>query len=148
MDAFESDPKIAVVGPSTSRSATKQKIRRAECCRKYWTNSQIYSFAARYVLKRSRRVIVDLPVVGGFAFFIRRSTWEELGGFDINLPHYGNESELCRRLSRAGYRVVWTQNSYIHHLGESTYSRKMFTDELQNIRLRARDYILRRYGAD
>lgn len=57
----------------------------------------------------------------GFALFIRRSLWEQAGGFDQRLPDYGNEMELCRRIAEEGYRLVWIRNSYIHHFGQQSY---------------------------
>jgi len=140
-EAFDSDPRIAVTGPTTSRASTKQTIRRAEYCRHYWTASQIYAFAERYISKQQPRSWVDLPAVDGFAFFIRRTIWEEVGGFDPRLLDYGNETELCKRLSKRGFRIIWTQNSYIHHFGEATYSRFMSTNEILQKRITARDYI-------
>lgn len=140
-EAFGSDPRIAVTGPSTSWTASKQSIRRAEYCRNYWTNNQIYMFAKKYLSKQSPMSWVDLPMVGGFAFFIRRSIWEEFGSFDSRLTDYGNETELCKRLSKTGFRIIWTQNSYIHHFGEATYSRIMSTNEIRQKRIAARDYI-------
>lgn len=140
-EAFDSDPRIAVTGPTTSRASTKQTIRRAEYCRHYWTASQIYAFAERYISKQQPRSWVDLPAVDGFAFFIRRTIWEEVGGFDPRLLDYGNETELCKRLSKRGFRIIWTQNSYIHHFGEATYSRFMSTNEIRQKRITARDYI-------
>jgi len=145
-EAFKSDPQIAVTGPSTSCSSTKQRIRRAEYCRQYWTNSQIYAFAKKYISDLPPRAWIDLPRVDGFAFFIRRSLWQELVGFDPNLPDYGNEVELCKRLSVRGFRIVWTQNSYIHHIGEASYSQIMSTDERTHRRIAGRDYINRVYG--
>jgi len=140
-EAFDSDPRIAVTGPTTSRASTKQTIRRAEYCRHYWTASQIYAFAERYISKQQPRSWVDLPAVDGFAFFIRRTIWEEVGGFDPRLLDYGNETELCKRLSKRGFRIIWTQNSYIHHFGEATYSRFMSTNDIRQKRITARDYI-------
>jgi len=140
-EAFDSDPQIAVTGPTTSRASTKQTIRRAEYCRHYWTASQIYAFAERYISKQQPRSWVDLPAVDGFAFFIRRTIWEEVGGFDPRLLDYGNETELCKRLSKTGIRIIWTQNSYIHHFGEATYSMIMSTNEIRQKRITAKDYI-------
>ena len=140
-EAFDSDPQIAVTGPTTSRASTKQTVRRAEYCRHYWTNNQICAFAEKYISKQQPRSWVDLPAVDGFAFFIRRIIWEEFGGFDPKLMDYGNETELCKRLSKTGFRIIWTQNSYIHHFGEATYSRFMSTKEIRQKRIAARDYI-------
>ena len=140
-EAFDSDPRIAVTGPTTSWTATKQAIRRAAYCRNYWTNSQIYAFAKKYISNLPPRTRIELPYVGGFAFFVRRELWNDFGGFDEKLPDYGNETELCKRLSIGGFRIVWTQNSYIHHFGEASYGRIMNKNNIQQKRIAANDYI-------
>jgi GT2 family glycosyltransferase len=140
-EAFDSDRRIAVTGPTTSWASTKQTVRRAGYCRHYWSNSQIYAFAEKYISKQQPRLWVDLPAVDGFAFFIRRAVWEEFGGFDTKLPDYGNETELCRRLSKAGFRIIWTQNSYIHHFGQGSYASVMSPEMLKERREAAQAYI-------
>ncbi len=140
-EAFDSDPRIAVTGPSTSWAATRQTIRRAEYCRNHWTNNQIYAFAKKYISNQTHQGQVELPTVGGFAFFIRRELWNELGGFNVNLPDYGNEAELCKRLSNRGLRIVWTQNSYIHHFGQNSYGKIITPSEMMQRRLTAKAYI-------
>lgn len=139
-EAFDAEPSIAVTGPSTSWAWSKQTLLRAEYCRLYWTNEQIYAFALKYVSKLPPRSWVFVPEVTGFALFIRRKLWDQLGGFDQNLSDYGNESELCRRLLRRGFRIVWTQNSYIHHFGQGSYSSKGLK-EIRKRRLEATKYI-------
>jgi len=120
--AFEFDSKIVVTGPSTSWASTKQVIPKAKHCRHYWNDFQIFAFAQKYVEAHKHSDWVDLPEISGFAFFIRREVWENFGGFDENLPDYGNETELCIHLSKSGCRLVWTPNSYIHHFGKLSYS--------------------------
>jgi len=127
-EAFDSNPRIAVTGPSTSRTATQQTIKRADYCRHYWTNDQIYAFAHKYISNRPPKIQINLPFVGGFAFFIRSKLWNEFGGFDRNLPDYGNEVELCKRLKKRGFHIVWTQNSYIHHFGKGSYGQILNPD--------------------
>jgi GT2 family glycosyltransferase len=140
-EAFDSDPRIAVTGPTTSWTATKQKIHRAMHCRHYWTNSQIYAFAKKYISNLPPRANVDLPCVGGFAFFVRRELWNDFRGFDEKLRDYGNETELCKRLSIRGFRIVWTQNSYIHHFGQASYDTVMNKETVKKRRLVAKAYI-------
>ncbi len=144
-DAFETDPLIGVNGPSTSYSATEQMIPRAMHCRHYWSDAQINAFANKYVRKLKPRAWLDISEAGGFACFIRRSLWQDLGGFDSNLPDYGNESEFCRRVLRRGMRVVWTRNSYIHHFGHQSYGRIGNEFIWQRSRA-ARDYILQKHS--
>jgi GT2 family glycosyltransferase len=119
--AFEGDPKIGVIGPSTSMSGTMQQAPVAFYCRHYWSDAQIVAFASRCAATCAEPLLVDLEWISGFALCIRRSLWEMLGGFDPNLPDYGNEVDLCRRGSNAGFRNVWVRNSYIHHLGRQSY---------------------------
>lgn len=140
LEAFEAEPRIAVTGPSTSWAATSQMIERACHCRHYWSDRQIFSFAQQYVSSRPPKSWVDLPIVSGFAFFIRRNIWNEFAGFDKKLSDYGNESELCERLTRAGWRITWTQNSYIHHFGEQSYG-QMGRSEVRRRRLASKAYI-------
>lgn len=120
--AFETDPRIAVTGPSTSWAFTKQVVQEAKLCRHYWNDCQIFAFAQKYIKAQKYSKLVDLTEISGFAFFIKRKVWNDFGGFDENLPDYGNETELCIRLSKSGWRLVWTPNSYIHHFGKMSYS--------------------------
>jgi GT2 family glycosyltransferase len=123
VQAFENNPEIGVAGPSTSSAKTQQALPLADFARHYLNDSQICAFASQLSAECAGLILTDLPWVSGFAFLIRRSLWEQLGGFDRNLPDYGNEIELCRRISATGCRVVWVRNSYIHHLGGASYSK-------------------------
>lgn len=142
--AFEQAPSIGVVGPSTSYAHGPQIVSRALHCRHYWSNDQIWCFAEKYVAKHQQELIVDLPMVGGFAFFVRRTAWDLLSGFDKNLPDYGNETEFCQRVTQAGLQIVWTRASYIHHLGSASYGRTFGLSEIQRRCLDAKAYIQRK----
>ncbi|OGO13696.1 MAG: hypothetical protein A2Y53_04360 [Chloroflexi bacterium RBG_16_47_49] len=139
--ALQSDPRVGVVGPSTSRTSTQQTIRRAESCRFYWTDGQIDEYAFRHTTQNQEAAPVDMEYVGGFAFIVTRSAWTESGGFDPHLPNYGNEVDLCRRLKGRGYRILWTRSSYIHHLEESSFQQHFTSEELHHQRVMASSYI-------
>jgi GT2 family glycosyltransferase len=119
--AFEDNPNIGVAGPSTSFSKNPQALPVAFSARFYLNDSQICDYARRLLAGCSGTVLKDLPWVCGFALFIKLSLWQQLGGFDRNIPDYGNENELCTRVLGVGYRVVWIRNSYIHHFGAASY---------------------------
>jgi O-antigen biosynthesis protein len=129
--AFDESAEVAVAGPSTSYTPTRQCVWRALHCRHYWTDEQIWDFADKYVRKRKGCPIVDLPMVGGFAFFVRRCVWDQLGGFDKLLPDYGNETDFCRRARAADFRIVWSKGSYIHHLGSESYGMTLGLGEIR-----------------
>ena len=120
-EAFEQDERIGVVGPSTNNSRNPQTQRLATVFSSRWSDGQICAFARHLLTGCREPLFVDLAFISGFAFFIRRGLWEKAGGFDRNLPDYGNETELCSRIARLGYRMVWVRNSYIHHFGQRSY---------------------------
>ena len=138
---FGDSPQIAVVGPSTSHTPTPQIVLRAHHCRHYWSDEQIWCFAEQYVARHRKEPVVDLPYAGGFAFFVRRAVWDEMGGFDKHLPDYGNELEFCRRLTQRSLRIVWSKASYIHHLGNESYGRTIGLAEIQGRSLQTLSYI-------
>jgi GT2 family glycosyltransferase len=144
--AFESSPQMAVVGPSTSYTVGPQLVLRACHCRRYWTDEQIWRFAEKYVARQKKQPLVDVPFVGGFAFFIRRSVWDALDGFDKNLPDYGNELEFCQRVKRAGLQIAWTKESYIHHLGNESYGKAIGLDTIKKRSLDALAYTQKKHG--
>lgn len=121
-EVFECDQDVGVAGPSTSNAGNLQILPLAAGLRDYWNDNQICVFANRLLTECPPPIVMDLPWASGFALFIRRALWERLGGFDRNLPDYGNEEELCRRVREAGYRTVWIRNCYIHHFGRQSYA--------------------------
>lgn len=145
-EAFEMDPQVGMVGPSSSLSGNEQQVPLASYCRHYWNDSQICAFARDLVANCPDPRWVDLPWVSGFALFVRRDLWEEMGGFDPNLPDYANEVEFCRRASNLGYRSVWVRNSYIHHLGRQSYGPEG-EETIWPRERAARRYVARKYGA-
>ena len=140
--AFEEDPTIGVAGPSTSCAGTAQALPLANFTRHHLNDSQICGYASSLLVEQSGSTLAELPEISGFAFFIRRSLWNQLGGFDRNLPDYRNETELCKRVLDTGYRSVWVRNSYIHHLGGTSYNR-VLGEESVWARIRAADEYLR-----
>jgi GT2 family glycosyltransferase len=145
-EAFESDPRIGLAGPSTSRSGNKQTLSVAADCRFEWSDNQICAFARRLQRVSIEPSIVDLPWIAGFAFFIRRTLWRELGGFDQNLTDYGNEFEFCRRAVITGHRIVWVRHGYIHHFGQQSYAQVMSMNEIQQRKLEGARYAYRKHS--
>jgi N-acetylglucosaminyl-diphospho-decaprenol L-rhamnosyltransferase len=59
--------------------------------------------------------------VSGACFLVRRSAYEQIGGFDEAYFMYVEEVDLCWRLGRAGWRVVYLPTAEVTHLqGVST----------------------------
>jgi GT2 family glycosyltransferase len=140
-EVFESDPKIAVVGPMTNTESIQRASRLAGYCGDYWTNGQIYSYAERFISRQPPRNWLDVDHINGFAYFMPLPVWREFGGFHPDLPDYGNETELCHRILAKGYRIVLTRHAYIHHFGEKSIGKVMTREEIQAVRRAAQELI-------
>ncbi len=61
-------------------------------------------------------VVRDVDYVTGAALAMRRSLLEETGGLDEDFfPAYYEEVDLCLRVRRAGYRVVYVPDAVLVH---------------------------------
>jgi len=61
------------------------------------------------------RIIRDCSAVTAACAMIRRSVFEDLGGFDENLKVAFGDIDLCLRIREKGYRVVYTPYAVLHH---------------------------------
>ncbi|MHA7816235.1 MAG: glycosyltransferase [Pseudohaliea sp.] len=58
----------------------------------------------------------DVDYVSGACLMVRRSLWDELGGFDERFaPAYYEDADLCFAVRAAGYRVVYQPASRVFH---------------------------------
>jgi GT2 family glycosyltransferase len=131
-EVFDTDSSVGIAGPCTSSSGNEQTLDIASKCCLYWNDSQICAFAERLTIAPLQPPTFELPWIGGFALFIRRSLWETVGGFDRNLKNYLNDVELCKRVTNLGYRAVWVRSAYIHHLGNQSHPRIASRTEVQS----------------
>ena len=68
-----------------------------------------------------RDSVREVDIVVGCFFLLRRSLWEELGGFNNKYFMYGEEADMCLRAAKLGYRPMVTPDAQIMHLvGAST----------------------------
>jgi hypothetical protein len=89
---------------------------------------------------------VDLFWASGATMLMRMSALRKVGGFDERFFNYMEEIDLCFRLHRAGYRVVFTPKSYVYHKVAATLSRKpikkRFWEHRNNILMIIKNYPL------
>ncbi len=80
------------------------------------------SFFSRYLLTyldRDREQDVD--ALSGSCMMVKRQLLDELGGFDGDYFMYGEDLDLCYRIKRKGYRIIYHPDTLIVHFkGEST----------------------------
>jgi N-acetylglucosaminyl-diphospho-decaprenol L-rhamnosyltransferase len=60
----------------------------------------------------------------GAVFLVRANTWEQLGGYNEARRMYGEDSDLCWRTGRLGWRIWFCAESEFVHLGNATGSRR------------------------
>ena len=128
VQAFQNDPQIGAAGPSSSFAGESQTLPLACSMRFSMNDHDIFHYAKRLLHTKTSSVLTDLPWISGFAFFVRRSLWEQLDGFDRDLPDYGNDVELSMRILETGHRIVWVRTSYIHHFGSLSYGNRLGDD--------------------
>jgi GT2 family glycosyltransferase len=75
-----------------------------------------------------RDSVRDVEIVSGCFLLIRRSLWNQLGGFDARFVMYGEDADLCIRARAAGARCVVDPGArVIHHAGASESDRGLQT---------------------
>jgi GT2 family glycosyltransferase len=57
----------------------------------------------------------DVSCVTAACMMIRRSVFQDLRGFDEQLPIAFNDVDLCVRIRAAGWRIIWTPTVELYH---------------------------------
>lgn len=74
----------------------------------------------------------EVEVVTGCFMLVRREVIEKVGGFDEAYFFTGEEADWCRRIGRAGWKLMFTPSARIIHLdGATSKSLGWRTDALQ-----------------
>jgi GT2 family glycosyltransferase len=71
----------------------------------------------------------QIPFLSGCFMFLRRSVFEEIGGFDKSYFLYMEDVDLCRRIAAAGELLYWpaARVTHVHQRGSHTSIKLMFT---------------------
>lgn len=84
----------------------------------------------------------ETDAVPGSAFMIIKEVFDEVGQFDENFFLYFEESDLCKRVGEAGYKMFFIpQASVVHHVGKSTPK----TKKVKKIFNQSRFYYFRKH---
>lgn len=62
--------------------------------------------------------IVD--AVTGACLLTKKSLFEEVGGFDENLPYAYNDVDYCLKIKNTGHEVMWTPDALLYHYESKT----------------------------
>jgi len=79
----------------------------------------------------------DIFWATGACMFVRAKCFHEVGGFDADFWAHMEEIDLCWRLKNRGYRIVYTSESTVYHVGGGTLSydnpRKLYLNFRNNL---------------
>jgi GT2 family glycosyltransferase len=85
----------------------------AEHAHRYWPGA-----SSGYAHRLS--VVQELSAVTGACLMMRRSVFKQVGGFDERYVIACNDIDLCLRVRRHGYRVLWTPFAELFHHEQKT----------------------------
>jgi GT2 family glycosyltransferase len=106
VDAFEANPQLAIVSPTT-----------------LYPNEP----------PPAKTGVIDTASVPGCALMIRRTAWNDLGGFDDTFFLYWEDTDLCWRAWNAGWRVVESFDSLVYHSrGGSSGAHNWVGEQIRN----------------
>lgn len=114
IECAESDLRIASVNPLTNY-ASQIAVPMAP-------GANFYSMD--WILnKRLPKHYPDVVTGVGFCMLLRRAALEKVGLFDeVYGRGYGEESDLCMRLTTQSYRTVVADNVYVYHKGRGSFT--------------------------
>ncbi len=72
-------------------------------------NKDEYGFMGRLIY------VQNLSAVTGACMMIRRSIWDGVGGLDERFAVAFNDVDICMKIRKAGYLIVWTPYSELYH---------------------------------
>ena len=82
-------------------------------------------FFGRYHMKSwDRSYAREVDVISGCFFMIRKEVIDKVGAFDADFWFFGEETDLCQRISKAGWKIVFAPVGEIIHYG-SVSARKL-----------------------
>lgn len=119
--ALESDESTAGVGP-LSNAASWQSVPRTKLANGSWSTNRLRDPAdlvrySRLVERLSEAAFPEVPLLNGFCTLFRRAAVAKVGYFDVSSfpTGYGEENDLCVRLTSAGFRLRVADNTFVQH---------------------------------
>lgn len=87
-----------------------------------------------------------MPLLTGAALMCRRMAFEKVGGFDENIFLYHEDDDLCLRLTRAGWSLIYEPDAEVAHAGGQSSNRSNLMARFKSEqRLLSLAYISRKY---
>jgi len=116
-EKFEKNEEISVIGP---RLITGKDKTQEWCAGKEFTfwrliKNNFSIIESKEIWESKNETLADW--VSGAAFFVKKEIFYKIGGFDENFFMYFEDEELCRRIRKAGYGILYYPEVSIKHFG-------------------------------
>jgi GT2 family glycosyltransferase len=76
----------------------------------------------------------DYSCLTAACLLVRKKTFESAGGFDTTLPAAFNDVDLCIRIRRKGWRLIWTPTARLYHHESLTFGNHSSTERNEQFR--------------
>lgn len=132
---MESDPSIGMIGPQLLDKNKKilkvgsdipllpGTIFSFSVLNKLFPNN-LYS-KKYFLLDFDRKKEREIPAIAGACMLVRKDVFNKVKGFDKRFFMYFEEADMCYRISKAGYRVLYYPLAKVIHLvGKSSNDKK------------------------
>ena len=80
------------------------------------------------------------------ALLYRRTTWEKVGGFDIQFSNWYNDMDLCKRVRDGGWEIIYCPTSHVMHYGGMGSSSRLLASALVEMYRSQRLYYFKHFG--
>jgi len=136
VSALERDPRAAVVGPRLLHSdgALQPSIGRLPTPWRIFCESSGLAamtggrgiFRGHTKTREDHERAQEVESLMGAALLVRRTAFEELGGFDEAFFFYAEETDLFSRLRQAGWRILYEPSASVVHSGGASGGDALF----------------------
>jgi GT2 family glycosyltransferase len=136
LSVLQTNDKIAVAGPAQEYSDGSWQISYGDFPGLKLAIKRLLLFDAvenifKRIFKSGDTMAKNVEYVDGAVMFVRKSVFDEVGGFDEDFNFYSEEADFCYRVRVAGYRVISNQRLTVTHLrGGSNNRGNLKTDNI------------------
>ncbi|RJP63775.1 MAG: glycosyltransferase family 2 protein [Ignavibacteriales bacterium] len=130
---FENDKSIGIIGPKQQVQSNRFDFSAGfypnilfELFNLFGVGVFFEGFLMSSITRWRQNKRIEVGWILGAAIFIRAELFKQINGFDKDYFMFFEEVDLCRRVTRQGYKVLYCPEFAIHHIG-SVSGKKDYT---------------------